>query len=419
MPQRFKCAIAIAITYCLVTCVSATAQDVPESALTDNRLKHEALNGRDYFKYICAWIFYKYQHRGFIPQGWKDLEKGYVGEVYDNGTATGALQKMFAALNDSELEICANEELPGKTGIELENKGNARFVVRVVAKDSPAARCGVRPGDEIDQLATFSCSHETLSNINCALSGAAGSELELSLLRGGNPIKLKLIRDDKDPEAMSYCTMLSGNIAYVKPGLPLVPASKLEFFKKALSELSNTQAKGLIVDLRNNLSDYEDPCALCGCFVGTKQSFGLQFRMHTEYMNGVGTQLTKLPIIALINSTSSTSAEVLAACLKTNKRAVLLGTTTSGKGRIIPTVNVDRYKRMRIPTSEYVTCEGQFIEGNGIKPDIEVPVSAQDVFAGPWWNCSIGGKPPNILDGKDVQLKRALAEMPSVIGRSK
>lgn len=411
-----KSAIAIATATTLTTCTSANAEGFPsEASLAANQSK--TLSGKDYFRTVGAWVYYKYHKRGFIPEGWLSAVQSRVNEVHTDTEAVQAVSDLFRSLSDPTLEVWPGDPLNGTSGIEVELKDDRSFVVSVVGKDSPAARVGVHPGDVIDKSTPPMSQCDTPRQMIDALCGAPGVKLHLPVLRNGQRLSFTIILTDKDPEPTSFCTILNGNIAYVKPALPFDSSEKLAHFKRALSELSSTQANGLILDLRNNRTDYSDPSGLCGCFVGSKQSFGVQHRKSTEYMNGSGPQLTNLPILALINSTTNTSAEALAACLKVNKRAVLLGSQTAGKGRVMSTFKIELFRQLRLSTSEYVTCEGQFIEGAGITPDISIDVRKEDVLLGPWWNCSIAGKAPNILDGKDVQLKRALSEMPNVINK--
>ncbi len=389
----------------------AFAQEPSESDLTQGQVAQRDLTDKDFFLHVCAWIYYKYQNRSFIQPGWRALWTNNLASLTDEKhQALNLLQTMMRGLNDPLLELYAGAPQAGRCGIEFDSSGPGRFVVRVVGRDSPAARAGIRPGDTLVTSSGYLPDCQTVSQLNLALSGLPGSKLKLRLSRNEAPLEFDLIVTDKDPEPLSYCTILNSNIAYIKPALPLNPA-KLAHFKQSLSELSKTKARSLILDLRNNLSDFSDPSQLCGPFVGDRQAFGINFRMSTEYLNGVNPQITSLPLIALVNSTTNTAAEVLAACLKQSRRGTLLGNQTAGKARIVTLEKVDRNRSLLLPTAEYVNCDGMFIEGNGIKPDIEVYVSAQDVEAGPWWTCSKDGNAPDILDGRDVQLKRALKEV--------
>lgn len=407
-------ATLLALLACLLVSSSATAQELKEASLEDEHLKHERLDDQKLYKYVWAWIYYRYHHPSFSPESWKQWEHKYDGKIYSSAEATTAINAMISTLNDRNVEMIATtgEDKSGTIGCELEPTSEERCMVRIVGKDSEGARKELHVGDIIETIGNIPA-RGTLSQITNQLSGPPNTEVFIQAIRSDKCLDFQLTLRSEDFEPESYLNKLNGNIAYIKPAFPMVDEKKRNHFISAMQQLSQaTNIKGVIVDLRSNMNDGSYIADICGCFIGKKRAYGMLSRGNIKFVDGdARVQLGDYPIVALINSTSNTSAEALAACLKINKRAKLIGDTTSGRSLVIYTENVDRYSRLRLPEWEFVGPDGSKISGVGVTPDISVPVKFDDVARGPWWNHSATGENPDINTGHDVQLQRAIAEM--------
>ncbi len=404
----------LALLTCLFVSTNASTQELTESSLWDDRLKHERLEDQKLYKYVWSWIYFRYHHPSFSPENWKQWEHKYDGKIYSSAEATTAINTMIASLNDRNVEMMG--ATIGSIGCELAPATNERWRVQIVGKDSPAARAGIHVGDIIESINNIPAMG-TWSQIMSQLNGAPDTDVIVQANRNGSLCEFTLRATAEDSEPTSFLKKLNDGIFYIKPAFPFLKEEKRDHFMTAMGQLQQAGARGLIVDLRSNMTDGTYFGDLCGCFIGNKRAYGMLNRGSVKFIDGEPrVQIGNIPVIALINSTSNTSAEGLASCLKANKRAKLIGDTTSGHALVIKIENVDRYSRIRIPEWENVAADGSKLSGVGVKPDIVVPVKFDDVLRGPWWNCSVTGKQPDINDGHDVQLQRAIVEMKSLLG---
>lgn len=397
---------------------------VPIEKLLAPETESSKLDPQSLYDHVWSLINLYYYDPKFGKQNWSHWKR----TLDPNADVTASIKEMLQSLNQPYVEFYERSLLlgPGTIGCLLEPATDDRWQIATVGKDSPAARAGLQPGDIIEVVATdlpnamvgveagnFGVKEEArgqLTDVVALLRGPTNVPINLQLRRNGASTKVTVTRSDKDYEPQSLLHMFEGGIAYIKPALPLTGA-KLEHFRTAISQLSQAGAKGLILDIRSNLSDIGTFDEVCGAFVGNKKTCGTVFRNTVSYEVGKSAQVTSLPLVVLINSTTSGSCEALAACLKTYKRATLVGDTTAGKGLILHTFNVDREHRLRFPSHQYTTCDGTPIEGHGVTPDVVVPVDKTNVLGGPWWHSSSDGKAPSIDSGKDSQLQRALQEI--------
>ncbi len=428
MPQKwFLCSItALVVALGLLSLPTrADSQSiVPVEKLLAPETESSKLDPQSLYDHVWSLINLYYYDPKFGKQNWSRWKR----TLDPNAEVTASIKEMLKSLNQPYVEFYERSLLlgPGTIGCLLEPAQDDRWQVAAIGKDSPAARAGLQPGDIIEVVATdlpnamvgveagnFGVKEEArgqLTDVVALLRGPTNIPINLQLRRNGVSTKITVTRSDKDYEPQSLLHMFDGGIAYIKPALPLTGA-KLEHFKTAISQLSQAGAKGLILDLRSNLSDIGTFDEVCGAFVGDKKTCGTLFRNSITYELGKAGQVTNLPMVALINSTTSGSCEALAACLKIYQRATLVGDTTAGKGLILHTFNVDREHLLRFPSYQYTTCDGTPIEGHGVTPDVAVPVERKNVIGGPWWHSSADGKAPSIDSGKDSQLQRAVQEL--------
>ena len=144
-------------------------------------------------------------------------------------------------------------------------------------------------------------------------------------------------------------------------------------FKDALTEIEANDAKGLIIDLRNNTGgllyiteDIADELLPEGIIVSTKDNTG----KVEETMSDAA--YTDIPIVVLVNEQSASASEVLSGALKDHGRAVLVGTRTFGKGIVQSIMQLSDGSALKVTTSQYFTPSGVCIQGTGIEPDYYV-----------------------------------------------
>ncbi|MBI3309701.1 MAG: peptidase S41, partial [Candidatus Melainabacteria bacterium] len=193
--------------------------------------------------------------------------------------------------------------------------------------------------------------------------------------------------------------------------------------REAVSKLED--AKGLIIDLRNNPGglltnaiEISDMFLDNGLIVSTVDRDG-----YIQSVKANKDSITNIPVVVLVNENSASASEIFSGALKDNQRAVVVGSTTFGKGLVQGINKLDDGSGVNITIAKYLTPAKIDINELGVKPDIEVKLTTDDYkdSKGPWFsdpnNLPSKRKPD---DGKDAQLTKGieiLKDMIKVVGR--
>lgn len=394
------------------------AQQTTQMTLDDPRLSQIELAPESKYEFAWNWIYQYYCDVKFNDQDWKIWKHRFDGKIRTQSEAIAAIDQMFASLNDPNVEFVPEfSEAPAGIGILLIPTGDRRTTVAGVIKDSPAARAGIHYGDvitQIDGVPIFGKMHDFVKKIR----GPLNTSVRLQVSRNGSPIDFEVIRDDKDCNPESYCTVLNNNLAYLRPAFPMTE-DKTKALKTAIASLGQANAKGLILDLRNSIGGFHDVAEVASFFIGTAPVGKLKYQIKEEKLEGKSSALTDLPMVVLIDRTTTQSAEVFAAGLKGSGRATFVGERTSGFGRVYREYRIDKYSSVYLPFCQFLTSDGTAIHGKGIEPDIKISADPKDVAKGPWWHFSKDGRAPSILTGSDFVLQRGITELSRIVSAPK
>ncbi|MAM87586.1 MAG: peptidase S41 [unclassified Hahellaceae] len=316
------------------------------------------------------------------------IKKTYVEEVDDATLINSAIRGMLSGLDphSAYLEPSAFESLQESTtgefgglGIEV---GMEDGFIKVITPidDTPAQKAGVEAGDLIIKLDEQSVKGMTLDQAVDAMRGAPGSEVKLTIIRDGEEGPLEIAVERAVISVNSVKRMLlGGGVGYVRitqfqaqTGGDFVKA--VQRLKKALGE--KEALKGLILDLRNNPGgvlqaavEVSDALLEDGLIVytdGRIRSSKLRFNATP------GDILEGVPVVVLINGGSASASEIVAGALQDNRRAIILGTDTFGKGSVQTVLQLDDTHGLKLTTARYYTPSGRSIQALGIEPDILV-----------------------------------------------
>ena len=311
-------------------------------------------------------------------------------------------------------------------GIEVSTKNGLPTIVTPM-EDTPAARAGILSGDQILKINGASTDRMELQDVINRLRGEPGQKVTLTLLRPSTKeikdytleraeIKIESVKGGKllDPE-------LGGpfKIGYVRIVQFNEPTAN--DLAKALDELQRSGMQALILDLRNNpgglLNSAVDVCAQFlppnTKVVSTQGRIASQERDYST--SGASKERQNFPMVVLINEGSASGAEIVSGALKDLHRAVLVGETTFGKGSVQNVMQLPDGSALRFTTAKYYTPGKQVIQGNGVTPNIFVPLSPEQertLFA------SRSENPPrdqNTLVKLDPQLLRGIDALKGVM----
>jgi len=242
---------------------------------------------------------------------------------------------------------------------------------------SPAAQAGIRPGDVIFTIDKEPVYDLTLGEAEQKLRGPAGSEVQLTLRRGAEkPIDLTLKR-----EAYRLQTVVgrveAGNIGYLRiAGFDGGTQAALAAAVQDLRQKTGSKLIGFILDLRNNPGGgFDAAVAVADAFIDKGDIVVVKGRKPASVKRVSATpgDLAKgLPLVALVNGGTAREAELVAAALQDNHRAVLLGSKTLGESSITSVIPLADGGAIRLTTARFTTPSGREIQGKGLDPDLAV-----------------------------------------------
>lgn len=310
-----------------------------------------------------------------------DVKAEDINEGIYRGLVAGLGDKYSAYMSKKEYsfyESSIKGEFEGVGVTITQNKKNQIEVVNTI-EDSPAAKGGVRKGDIIYRV--DGKHYEELDNAVMAMRGKKGSKVDLDLDRNGKHIHVTLYRDKIVNHTVSH-KMLKGNIGYIQ--IKAFEEATDKDFKKAIEDFENKNAKGLIVDLRDNGGglvssgvNVADELMGKGVVTFTKDRKGKK-----EYYRS-DSKKTDLPYVLLVNGNTASASEIISGAIKDSGEGKIVGTKTFGKGVIQISIPIGDGSGIKLTIMQYFSPKGKTIHKKGIVPDY-------------------------IVNGKNNQLKKAV-----------
>ncbi len=330
--------------------------------LSQEKDKAADLAGRE-LQFVCACIKYE-----------------YVKEMTDEEIIRKAIEGMMSNLdlhsrylNERAFNSLKNltEGEFGGLGIEfiMDDDGYIRVISAI--DDTPAYKAGLKNGDLI-------------VGVDGEYLGTNVTDIEvIEKLRGkpGTSVKLKIVRDRQVPfdvtikrdliKVKSVKAEVLDGIGYIR--ISTFDKNTSADIKKFLKE--NRKLRGIILDVRNNpgglldeavaVSDlFLKKCKIVSTKGRTKDNTMEFFANDEDFAEGI-------PIVVLINSGTASAPEILAGALRDNKRAVIIGTRSFGKGSVQKVIPLSEKTGIKLTIAKHYTPSGECIQGNGISPDIE------------------------------------------------
>ncbi len=314
------------------------------------------------------------------------IKSDYVEEVTDEQLINDAIKGMLSGLDphSTYLDEEAFRELQADTsgkfgglGIEV---GMENGFVKIISPidDTPAERAGVKAGDLIIRLDDQHVKGKTLSDAVKLMRGKVGEPIVLTIVREGEakPLKITIIRDIIKIKSVNQ-KLLGNGYGYLR--IVSFQSNTADAAKVAINKLkkaNKVDLKGLIIDLRNN------PGGVLGAAVGISDLFLTKGKI--VYTDGriEDSKMTEdahdndiingAPIIVLVNQGSASASEIVAGALQDQKRALILGEKTFGKGSVQTVLPLDATTGVKLTTARYYTPSGRSIQAKGIQPDIIV-----------------------------------------------
>ncbi|MDM8526483.1 S41 family peptidase [Desulfococcaceae bacterium HSG8] len=312
------------------------------------------------------------------------IEKNYVDEVDTKELIQKAIQGMVSSLDPhsqllppeafEELQIDTQGKFGG-IGIVITMQKGVLTVISPI-EGTPAYKAGVEAGDIIIKVDGESTKDMMLWEAVKKMRGPKGEPVVITVVRKGEakPIDFNLIRDIIPIDSVKHIALRPG-YGYVR--VTNFQDNTTDDLSGALRELDSKEPlKGLILDLRDNPGGLlNQAIQVADVFLekGAIVSIKGRLKKHTKIFKASrGKVKHTYPVVILINGGSASASEIVAGALQDQKRAVILGTTSFGKGSVQTVETLRDGYGLKFTIARYYTPSGRSIQAQGIEPDIEV-----------------------------------------------
>ena len=335
----------------------------------------------------------RYQELQLFAKVLNLVQQYYVEEVDTKKLIYGGIKGMLRELDPhtnflppdiyKEFETETSGEFGG-IGIEITVQGGVLTVISPI-EDTPAWKAGIKAGDKIVEIDGESTKGFSLVEAAQRMKGKKGQKIRLGIFREGfdKPKEFAIERGTVRIKSVKYMDLEQG-YAYVRiTSFIENSASDLEKALKA-HEKKAKGLRGLIIDLRRNPGGLLDQAVqISDLFLekGTIVSTMGRNQKEKEVIHAkkAGT-LSSFPLIILIDEYSASASEILAGALQDNKRALVMGQRSFGKGSVQSVVKLGDGSGLKLTVGRYYTPNGRSIQSYGIIPDIELEDFAAEVL---------------------------------------
>jgi len=284
--------------------------------------------------------------------------------------------------------------------VELDKKNENKLTLLEVFEEGPAGNAGLKAGDIIIEIDGRSTDGMTMEEGTGLIRGPQGSEINLTIERTEEIIEFSFLRDKITVKNILF-KLTDDGIGYIK--IRTFGENTAEELEEALEELNKHNVRAYIIDLRNNGGGLiETAIDICSKFlpeespvvtVKEKENFPVKYKSE-----GAGN--IEMPLVVLVNEFSASASEITAGAMKDNKRGIIMGTKTFGKGSVQTIYPLGISGVLKITNAHYFTPSDRNIDKEGLMPDIEVEMEGY----------------PSGLEEEDIQFQKALDYLREKIG---
>jgi carboxyl-terminal processing protease len=317
------------------------------------------------------------------------IENQYYKEVDTEKLIEGAIKGMMETLDphssylDKDVFSKMQSETSGEfggLGIEVTQKDGTIIVISPI-DDTPAYRAGIKPGDKIVEIDHESTLGMGLDDAIKKMKGKSGEKIKIGIIRSSSEgIKyFDLKREIIQVKPVKF-NLLAKEYGYIR--LIQFQKRSADSIRQALKKLKSQvvdhkNLKGIILDLRSNPGGLLDEAVEVssiflkeGIIVSTEGRDPTKREVH--FVTKSGDKEIDMPMVVLINGASASASEIVAGALQDQKRALVLGTKSFGKGSVQSVARTEDGSGVKLTIAQYMTPHNRKIQALGIIPDIEV-----------------------------------------------
>lgn len=311
-----------------------------------------------------------------FAQVFQHIERNAVEPLDRNAIYEMATRGLIEQLDDPYAALYSPEEIArfsreqvgsayGGLGMQIEDQRGVATVTRVFP-NSPAERGAVRPGDRIVEIDGEPTRGLKLEEVSSRLLGRPGTEVEVTFVRAGvdEPIRGRFTRAIIHIPAVPFAILLDDGVGYIP--LQRFNENAGEEVAQAVRSLRRQGASAFIIDLRGNSGGSLDAAVdISDLFLQRGQTIvTVRYRSHPtdEYRARGRTVIGNEPLVVLVDGYSASASEIVAGALQDHDRAVIVGTTTFGKGLVQNVYALDGGWALKLTTGKWYTPSGRLIQ---------------------------------------------------------
>ena len=335
----------------------------------------------------------KYVDQTNNEQNWNKWRHKYDRVIQTDEDAYVAIDTMVASLNDPYTKFLNPKEFQEETssikgslkgiGIQIGVKDGKLMVIAPI-EDTPAEKAGILADDEILSIDGKSTKGITVDKAADQIRGEEGTQVTLLIKRKGEeqPISYTITRAEIEIKSVTQKVptdiTMPDDICYIRLS-SFISRNASKEVREIITK--NPNKKSFILDLRSNpgglLSNaiyISDMFLNGGDIVSTVDRDG-----YKETQKATGAVLTTKPLVVLLNKGSASASEIFSGAMKDNKRAVLVGTQSFGKGLVQEINKLPNNSGINITIQKYLTPNGTYIHKKGITPDVVIELTDEQI----------------------------------------
>jgi carboxyl-terminal processing protease len=255
-------------------------------------------------------------------------------------------------------------------GVWLKDRNGDLEIISVLPT-SPALDAGLEQGDTITEIDGDTVGKMTTDEAVARIKGPEGSEVTLGVDRDGTALSFTIERAAIDiPNVRA--SMTDGNLAYIRLfGFARGAGAQV---RSEVDELVDEGAEGVVLDMRDNGGGlFTEAIDVASVFVEDGPIVTYREKSEPDFTyKAKGDAYEDLPLVVLVNGGTASASEIVAGALQDSARAVIVGTTTYGKGSVQEVVPLLDASALKLTTAAYLTPKGRNINGKGLDPDVKV-----------------------------------------------
>jgi carboxyl-terminal processing protease len=324
-----------------------------------------------------------------LVESYNNITSNYYDNIDEKSLVDAAINGMLNYLGDPYTTYLDKTNTNSLTdalagtyegiGIEVSKNDNNEIEVKTVFDDTPSSEAGLLVGDVILKINEEDVTTKTTTDAVAIIKSSKSSDIKLQIKRNEEIKDIDVVRKELYLPVVSseLLNQNDKNIGYI--AVEKFSETVFEQFSKELNKLEKNSLDGLIIDLRNNTGGFlVGATKMAELFLEKgKVIYSLQSKLDNEVTKDETDEKRDYKVYILVNKSSASASEILAAALKYSYGAKLVGTTTYGKGKVQKTSKLSDGTMYKYTSAKWLTPNGDCIDGIGLNPDLNVELSEE------------------------------------------